>query len=257
LILCLAALAVPAVAAAAKAPKQASFDASIRGTQVTTWTYDHGAVGPCDGNNHGSGSVTMGFQSPDPGKVTAYEILKNNPLYETSHGRPMIVPTIDVAASATMDGEYTSSGPAMPEQCEDNGGGVVPQPQDCGTVASAMTVDLSYVNKNKLLLKGDAHGWTKAADHSGNGQELRNVFMNCPYWNGGGYGHPPAEGDLESIDEPLKEKTLFDSSKKKIVVDGSATNCYDQSGWTSCGYEEGEFRGKIVTTWKLILKRVK
>ncbi len=120
-----------------------------------------------------------------------------------------------------------------------------------------MDVNLSYVNKDKLLVKGDAHGWNEAGDHSGSGSELRNAFQNCPYWNGGGYGHAPAEGDLETLDEPLKEKTLFDATKRKIVVDGSDTNCYDKSGWVPCGAEEGEFRGKIVTTWKLILKRVK
>jgi hypothetical protein len=257
LIVCLAAIAVPAAASAAKAPKQATFKASIRGTQVTTWSYEHQATGPCNGNAYGSGTVTMGYQSPDPGKITAYEIRKSSPLFSQTHGRPMIVPNIDVAASATMEGEYAASGPPDPSQCEDNGGGVEPVPQDCGTVASGMDVNLSYVNKDKLLVKGDAHGWNKAADASGSGTELRNVFSNCPFWIDGGYGHAPAEGDLESVDEPLTEKTLFDSSKRKLVVDGSDTNCYDQAGWTPCGSEEGEFRGKIVTTWKLTLKRVK
>jgi hypothetical protein len=91
----------------------------------------------------------------------------------------------------------------------------------------------------------------------GPGSELRGSFDNCPYWNGGPYWHSAAEGDIEPVDEPLKEAKLFDRKSKKIVVHGGDVNCFDESGFTVCGQEAGPFKGKIVTAWKLTLKRVK
>jgi hypothetical protein len=109
------------------------------------------------------------------------------------------------------------------------------------------------VNRNKLLVKGDARGW---ADDStdGPGSELRGSFDNCPYWNGGPYRHSAAEGDIEPVDEPLKEAKLFDPKSKKIVVHGG--NCFDECGFTVCGEEAGPFKDKIVTAWRLTLKPV-
>jgi hypothetical protein len=250
---------VPASAAAAggkKAPRQAAFKAQISGNQDITWSYSKTANGPCTADNWGNGEARIQFDNAEPAKVTAYEIKKGNPLYADTHGRPMIVPSILAIGTATMGGDLASGPVVQPELCEDNGGGVVPQPKDCGTVTSYLDVSLSYVNRNKLLVGGEARGW---ADDStdGPGTELRSVFDNCPYWNGGPYWHSAAEGDIEPVDEPLKEAKLFDPKDKKIVVRGGDVNCFDESGYTVCGQESGPFKGKIVTAWKLTLKRVK
>jgi hypothetical protein len=119
-----------------------------------------------------------------------------------------------------------------------------------------MDIDLSYVNRNRLLVRGDAHGWGFAAVAHG-GKELRNVFSNCPYWDNGPSSRAAAEGDLEPVAVKLPERSLLRGKKKTFVLHGGQVDCYEAAGFSTCGLEEGNFRGKIITTWKLTLKRVK
>jgi hypothetical protein len=250
---------VPASAMAAggqKAPRQASFKAKISGTQDITWSYSQTANGPCTADNWGNGEAQIQFGSTQAEKVTAYEIRKGNPLYADTHGRPMIAPSLLAVGTANVNGDVGAGPVISPEQCEDNGGGVVPQPKDCGQVTSYLDVSLSYVNRNKLLVRGNARGWADDAT-DGPGSELRGAFDNCPYWSGGPYWDSTAEGDIEPVDEPLKEAKLFDPKQKKITVHGGDVNCFDTTELAYCGQEEGPFRGKVVTAWKLTLTRVK
>src|SRR4051812_47837226 len=60
-----ASIAAP-VAGAAPTPKitaKYTYLVSVKGTQKTTWTYDHVGQGTCDANQNGSGVQTMKFHS--------------------------------------------------------------------------------------------------------------------------------------------------------------------------------------------------
>lgn len=191
-------------------------------------------------------------------KLWAIQVPKSNPLWEISHGDPFFSPTIPVSASAEMEGERSAQGPPMPEQCDANGGGVVPQPQDCGLVVGFLDVKLRYILDDEILVTGDSRGWGDTAVSTGTGDELRNAFQNCPYWEGGPYDDSEAQGDLLYTQEKLPEKDLFNAKRKKFVIDGSQRECFDDSGITACGRDpEDRFYGEILNTWKLTLKRVK
>lgn len=241
----------PGAAAAKTSPKSAKFKVTVKGEQTFTWSYNRSPQAPCYGGENAGGSARMFFESK-PTKVTAYEIRKDNPLWETLYQRVLFDARPQAVATATLEGSHEAGQPPMPEQCEDNGGGVIPQPEDCGTATALINVELAYVNKNRLLVRGDATSWDPGF------AELRNLFSNCPYWQGGPYTRATAEGDLEPADVKLKESKLFDKQgPKKIVLDGSQEDCWQGDGLAVCGAEEGPFHGKTLTTWKLTLKRVK
>jgi hypothetical protein len=243
---------IPASASAAKAPRTASFKASLKGEQTITWSYNTSPQAPCYGGENAGGSVRMFYETTKPQKTTAYEITKDNPLWETTHQRVMFAPGFKSFVSATMEGDHTAGPVPQPDQCDDNGGGVVEQPPDCGTGTALLDISLGYVNKGRLLLRGNASSWDPGFE------ELRNLFGNCPYWQGGPYGHEQAEGDLTPADVKLPEAKLFDAmGPKKLVLHGSQDDCYEEESLSVCGIEEGPFRGHIVTTWTLTLKRIK
>jgi hypothetical protein len=194
----------------------------------------------------------MFYESTKPAKVSALEIPKSSPLWETLYQRVLFSPHFTVSASADFEGHHEAGPPPMPEQCEDNGGGVTPQPENCGHADAILDVSLGYVNKNKLLVRGDASTWDPGFS------EFRNLFTNCPWWQGGPYGHEQAEGDLTPADVKLSERKLFDrKGPKKFVLHGDQHDCYEDDGLSVCGSEDGPFRGEIITAWKLTLKRVK
>ncbi len=258
LVACAVAALAPAAASAAGGTKTAKFKASISGNQVTTWGYDKAAEPPCVGAVHSAGSVQMPYRSRKPTKLSAIQVPKSNPLYQTSHGDPFFSPTIKVSASADVEGEASATGPPNPDQCDDNGGGVVEQPKDCGLVVGFLDVKLSYILDDEVLVTGNALGWGQSAISTGGGDELRNAFMNCPYWEGGPYDDSEAQGDLIFAQEKLAPKRVFDKNREKIVIDGSVRECYDDTGISACGRDpEDLFYGEILNTFKLTLKRVR
>lgn len=241
----------PEAGAASKAPKSAKFKASLKGEQTITWSYDRSPEAPCYGGEHAGGSVRMFYASQKPQKVTAYEIRKGTPLWESTYQRVIFTPGLQAPVTATVEGDHAAGQPPMPEQCEDNGGGVVPQPVDCATGDALLNVSLAYVNKDRLLVRGAASSWDPGFT------ELRNLFSNCPYWEGGPYGREQAEGDLTPTSARLKESKLFDRrGPGKFVLHGSSSDCYEQESLTVCGQEDGPFRGRVVTAWTLTLKRI-
>jgi hypothetical protein len=243
---------VAAPANAAQAPKTAKFKASLKGEQTITWSYDRAPEAPCYGGENAGGSVRMFYKSDKTATVTAYQIKKNSPIWDSTHQRVFFTPGPQLSASATFEGTHSSGPPPNPDQCDPNGGGVEEQPNDCGTATTLINTDFSYVNKDRFLVKGDAMSWDPGF------QELRNMWMNCPYWEAGPYSHDTAEGDLDSADANFKESKLFDANgPKKIVLHGSQNDCYEEAGFTSCGAEEGPFRGHVINAWTLTLKRVK
>lgn len=247
-----AAVAANPADAAKKPPRTAKFKASLKGEQTITWSYNRSPEAPCYGGENAGGSVRMFYETTKPQTVTAYEITKDNPLWDTLHQRVMFTPGVRSFVSATMEGEHTAGSPPQPDQCDDNGGGVVEQPSDCGTGTALLDVSLGYVNKGRLLLRGNATSWDPGFE------ELRNLFGNCPYWQGGPYGRQQAEGDLTPADVQLPEAKLFDAKgPSKFVLHGSQDDCYEEESLSVCGIEEGPFRGQIQTAWTLTLKRVK
>jgi hypothetical protein len=247
-------LGAPEAGAAPKPAKTAKFKAQIKGEQTITWSYNRAPEAPCYGGENAGGSARMFFESDKPAKLTAYEIRKDNPLWESTYQRVMFAAAapFQTFANATLEGTHASGPVPQPDMCEDNGGGVTPQPEDCATATALIDVSLAYVNKDRLLVRGDASSWDPGF------AELRNLFSNCPWWQGGPYGHEQAEGDLTPVDVKLKERKLFDAKgPKKVVLNGSTTDCYEDEGLSVCGLEDGPFRGKIITSWKLILKRVR
>jgi hypothetical protein len=242
----------PEADAAKQGPaKTAKFKASIKGEQVITWSYNKAPEGSCYGGENAGGSVRMFYEAPQPAKLTALEIRKDNPLWETTYQRVIFAPGIQATATATVEGSHDAGPPPIPENCEDNGGGVIPLPDECGTGTALINVSLAYINKDRLLVRGDASSWDPGFT------ELRGLFNNCPYWQGGPYTHPTAEGDLESADVKLKEKQLFDKGgKRKFVLHGSQSDCWDENGLAVCGDEVGPFKGTTLNTWTLTMKRV-
>jgi hypothetical protein len=89
------------------------------------------------------------------------------------------------------------------------------------------------------------------------GEDLRDPGAR-PYWNGGPYDDSEAQGDLIFAGDKLPEKDVFNTKRKKFVLNGGERECYDDSGVTACGRDAtGQFYGEILNTWKLTLKRVK
>jgi hypothetical protein len=249
---CALAALVAGPAEAAKAPKTAKFKATLKGEQTITWSYNRAPEAPCYGGENAGGSVRMFYNSDKAATVTAYEVKKGTPVWDSTHQRVFFTPGPQLFATATFEGSHTAGPPPMPDQCDDNGGGVVEQPNDCATATTLINPTFSYVNKDRLLVQGDAMSWDPGF------QELRNIFMNCPSWQNVPYSHDTAEGDLDAADANFKESKLFDASgPKKIVLHGSQNDCYEEAGFTSCGLEEGPFRGHVINTWTLTLKRVK
>ncbi len=255
---CLVPCLLAGAAEAKPAVKTANFKASITGSQVTTWVHDTPADGPCIGATHSAGSVQMPYRSREAAKLNVIQVPKGNPAYSFTHGDPYFAPTIQVSASADMEGETWAQGPPDASQCDDNGGGVEPQPQDCGQVVGFMDVKLSYLLDDELWVTGDSQGWGQTVVSGGGGEELRNAFQNCPFWNGGPYDEAAAEGDLIFAGDKLLEKDVFNKNKKKFVLNGAERECFDDSGITACGRDAtDQFYGEILNTWKLTLKRVK
>jgi hypothetical protein len=238
-------------AATPKPPKTAKFKASIKGEQTITWSYNTQPQAPCYGGENAGGSARMFYKSTKPTKVTAMQITKDNPLWDALHRRVVFNPTVQTAADVTIEGTHTSGPVPQPDQCDDNGGGVVPKPPECGSGTALINVTLGYVNKNRLLVQGDATSWDPGFE------ELRNLYGGCPYWQGGPYGHEQAEGDLTPADVKLKESQVFaKNGPKKITLHGSQDDCYEGESLSVCGIESGPFRGRIITTWTLTLKRI-
>ena len=244
-------LGAPAAGAADKAPRTAKFKAQIKGEQVITWSYNTDPQAPCYGGENAGGSARMLFESTKPTKVTAMEVKKGTPLWNATYQRVMFAPAIRTFATAQIEGNHTSGPVPNPDACDDHGGGVTPVPDQCGTATALIDVTLGYVNKNRLLVKGDATSWDPGA------VEFRSLFDHCPWWQGGPYTRATAEGDLEPAAAKLKESKLFKKSAKKITLRGSLVDCWDQVSVAECGGESGPFRGKTTTTWTLKLKRMK
>src|SRR3954452_18516429 len=86
--------AVPATAQAKKpAPlKQATFKATLSGSQVTTWEYHHKKTDEaCDTSRDGNGDQTVKFDANRTFTITFTQPPKTNPELLGTHGRPSVL----------------------------------------------------------------------------------------------------------------------------------------------------------------------
>src|SRR5919199_842656 len=131
-------VALPAVASARSGPpKPTRWSVSIRGTQVTTWSFSDPQTDRCTPGNEGNGDQTISFHSVRSARVGVY---RGN---RFTHGRPLlsIRPSglLTALAHADRNGEVHSVGQVASDcpiggdggcaspPCQDN----TPRP-DCG-----------------------------------------------------------------------------------------------------------------------------
>lgn len=262
--------AVPATAEAKPAPlKQATFKATLSGSQVTTWEYHHkkDKDNPCDATVDGNGDQTIKFGRPNSFKITFTAPPKKDPdLFGTS-GRPSALTTplyVTLDAKADRHGEETV-GPIDHVACPgDNGGAApdyVPPPPDCGVRTGTFKSKLYYSDnstvddddelfvplpgvKNWLTFEGWQYDWNKA-DGSDSESELRNTYERCPWHLPNSY--PDEAGHIYLSSQKLNEKQLFNKKRKRFVVSGD--HIQKRGG--------GEYSGQSILAWNLRLTRVK
>ncbi len=126
-----------------KGYKYAKFKVTVKGTQKVVQQHHHSSDDPCDPENFSSGSETWTFASKKPVIVQATMIPgEKNPLLLAGK-------TASIPVSGKVRRSYTSRIGKAPEECGDNGGGVIgetPQP-DCGTKPVTMDLDLEYLRR--------------------------------------------------------------------------------------------------------------
>jgi hypothetical protein len=254
--------ALPAVAAAKPAkqqgPQQAEFKAVLKGSQVTTWTYNrpYNDDEPCLAPGQGYGDSSIYFGSNNPLKLKFVAPPKDAPNLFSSRGRPVVVTDpspyrLHSRASRDTDIDYGQPG----TKCEgENGGGVEPdlRPKDCGertgTIGArfffdhrsifddAIPTDHEKRDKNRLKLQ------TFDPDYSGGA--LEDAYENCELSNLTTVEH---QGTTYTIGGKLNEKQLFNKKRKTIRVSGSYITPV-----------EGEYyNGKTILAWNLKLTRIK
>jgi hypothetical protein len=264
--------AVPATAVAKKpAPlKQATFTATLSGSQVTTWQYHHekDKDNPCDVGADGNGDQTVKFSAGRKFRVTFTQPPRNNPDLFGTKGRPAVL-TAPIYLTGNLKADRNGELTVHSEQLDhnrcpgDNGGAdanYVPTPKDCGTRTGIFKPKLYYFDngptadddlfvplpgaRNQLTLEGWQYEWDGAGG-SDSSSELRNTYVNCPFQLKGSF--PDEAGNLYISTAKLSEKQLFNKKRKSFVVSGDHIN--KRSG--------DETSGQTILAWNLRLTRVK
>ena len=266
----MAACALP-VAADAKKPaknyKEATFKATLRGNQVSTWEYSrpNDKDDPCDASAQGNGSQQISFDAKRTFKITFRTPPKGQPDLYNTDGRPAVFATpfrLPVDATAEREGELTTNAGDIGPDCGDNGGAdpdYVPPVPDCGTREGGFAARFYFHDpvqdeddllvplvseKNMLILDSTDYEWTKPGGGGEQSEsELRNTYERCPF-----YGeYPPDAGHIYLTAGKIKEATLFNKKRKKIVIstDRTSTETMDNT------------KTKTLLTWNLRLKRIK
>jgi hypothetical protein len=234
LLLPLLAATADADAKAPKVPKIAVFKASVRGTQVTTWSYRI-AEDPnerCDSSQTGDGSQTVRFTTARSARV---QVMRGD-----------VFGFVPAKVSVEREGEYAPGYEAASDcPAVADGDDLVPLvPPDCGTRTGTAQLRFEYGGDeaagdlaplrrtNQLVLLGDVSGVADYAD--------------CPWWIGGP-ADGPSDTELLPSGEPIKFKRLLDRRRKVIRLSGDYTRTYADTGFT----------GKTLVTWNLTLRRVR
>jgi hypothetical protein len=264
--------AVPATADAAKKPyKEATFKATLSGSQVTTWEYHHAKQkdNPCDASANGYGDQTIKFVPGRTFRVTFRTPPKGQPDLYLTDGRPTVFTTpfvLNVAATAERNADLTVNYSEVdPNQCGDNGGAdpnYVPTPKDCGMRSGRFGVRLYFndpsedddlvvplpgsrdePDKDHLKLSSTQAEWDKPGSDD-TATELRDTYVNCPWFLS---SYPEDAGIPWISSAKIKESRLFDKKRRKLVISGDHTVDLKATDTT----------GKTILAWNLRLTRVK
>ena len=267
-----AAAVVAAIPAAAQAGaggfKQATFKATLSGSQVTTWEY-HKADDPnnrCDAGSDGYGDQTIKFDAKRSFKLNFTAPPKNRPNMFFTAGRPSVFSTpifLPVDATAERNGDYSVHYGQIAKDCPGvgSGGGVTePTAKDCGVRdggfqtrlyfhdpspdADLIPVQRHLPEKNTLKLEGNVYEWL-AADGSNSAATLDSAYQNCPLLLENTYVE--RAGNIWTSGAHISEKALFDKKRKKLVVSGHTIQKLGGGGST----------GQTILAWNLRLTRVK
>jgi hypothetical protein len=264
-----AALAAPAGAASA-APRTAQFKAHLRGTQVVIFslrdersaprTTRDGRVVDCRRFDYADGDQTLRFTSDQPTRLRVVEATSRR----FNGGRPLIVPnTFTVAASLTRNAELSEGYRTPGDPCDE----VLTRPApDCGNRYGRMVVSLVDTQgrgggRDTIVVSAIATGWDPEPSFGkGNGLPLSSSFRTCPFWYAGPAAQEVSQGYVDQVVERLPAKRLFDSRRKKVVVHGSATACWNAAGPIPCGsspdLDPRPFAGRAIVAFRLTLTRV-
>jgi hypothetical protein len=269
---CAAVVALPATADAKPKPlKQATFKATLSGSQVTTWEYhkQKNKDDACDAGADGYGDQTVKFNAGRTFRITFTQPPKNNPDIFGTDGHPAVVIAplyLKVNAKADRNGEFNVHAEQIDHaNCPgDNGGadpGYTPTPKDCGVRNGTFDTRIYFhdnsedadlfvpiggrkIENNALRVEGWQYDWEKA-DGSDSSSELRNTYENCPFQLEDSYIDDA--GHIYIGPGKLSEKALFSKKRKKFVVSGDHT--FKRGG----GYTSGQ----TILAWNLRLARVK
>ncbi|MEA2480512.1 MAG: hypothetical protein QOJ07_2434 [Thermoleophilaceae bacterium] len=268
----LAALPASASAAAQPVPPGAAvFEATLSGSQVTTWDNlrAKNQDDPCSSSSEGHGDQTLRFAVPGKFKLIFAKPPKGQPNLFGSHGLPLIYGDGGLQTAritAERNGEYTVHTDEIDQsRCPgQNGGGVDPtrNPKDCGTRSGSFNTNLQFHDdgtidddlfvpipggrkseKKYLTLFGTAFSWADAA-HGTYAATLDELYQNCPMLLN---ARAEREGAIYASQEKLPATSVFDKRKKKLVVSGSVI----------AKVGEGDTTGQTIEAWNLRLKRVK
>jgi hypothetical protein len=255
----------PAAAAPAKQPaglKQATFKATLSGSQVTTWEY-HAPLDEddaCSASSDGYGDQTIKFDAKRKFNITFTAPPKGQPNLFSSNGRPAVLTApilLRVDAMAERNGDYTVNYNEIRDECEGaaGGGGVTLDDKDCGVREGGFQTQLYFheliggedldipspnpsPEKNTLKLAGLAYEW-------GTKSSLDATYKNCPLLLED--TNIERRGNIFTTPAKLPEKRLFDKKRKRIVVSGHEIA---QRG-------SGNSTGQTILAWNLRLTRVK
>jgi hypothetical protein len=260
----MAAVALPAAADAKKQPyRQATFRATISGSQVSTWEYHrpNDKDDPCDASADGYGDQTVRFGGSRKFTLTLYTPVKGNPDQYGTAGRPVVFTTpfpFVVPATADRNGDVTTHASDIGPNCGDNGGadpGYVPPEPDCGTRTGQFSTRFYFhdnsedadlfvpigkvpPDRDNLKLEGDSYEWGEGSE-----PELRNTYERCPFYG----DYVEDAGHIYISPAKIREARLFDKKRKKLVISGDHTS----------NRTEGDTTSKTILAWNLRLKRVK
>jgi hypothetical protein len=265
-------VAVPATADAKdKAPKQATFKATLSGSQVTTWESHHvkNKDDPCDAGADGYGDQTLKFNSGRTFKVTFIQPTKKDPNAFGTAGHPAVLLSpiyLNAKAKAERNGEYNVHAEQIDHaNCPGDNGGAdpnyVPPESDCGIRNGRFRTKLYYRDNsedgdlfvplvpesatNFLRVEGWDYEWWKGTDPQNSSSELRSLYENCPFELEDSF--IDQAGHIYIGPGKLNEKQLFTRKRKKFVASGDYT--FKRGG--------GETKGQTILAWNLRLTRVK
>jgi hypothetical protein len=248
--------------------KQATFKATLSGSQVTTWEY-HAPLDkddPCSASSDGYGDQTIKFDAKRKFNITFTAPPKNQPDLFYSNGRPAVLTApllLPVDATAERNGDYTVHYDEVRSDCEGaaGGGGVTDTEKDCGVRDGGFQARLYFhpfagdddldiplpgpprPEKNNLRLEGFGYEWLRA-DGSSEGY-LDSAYKRCPLL----LDDTSIEraGNIFTTPAKLSEKRLFNKKQRKIVV----------SGHEIAKRGSGNSTGQTILAWNLRLTRVK